>query len=132
MAPPLRQDPRYPPMIGGGLSPAGGGRGFSMNVSYTSTTSRTDTVLAPGRQIINLGMSFQPTPKWTASWQTDFDFATQRFGRHLLQLNRDLRRWQASFSFVKSPNGNFSFNFSISLRDQPDIKFDYDQQTYVP
>jgi hypothetical protein len=118
--------------MAGGLSPLGVGRGFSLSVAYSSTTSRADTVLEPGRRVVNLSMAFQPTPRWTASWQTNFDFATDRFGSHMLQLNRDLRRWQATFSFVKSPNGNFSFSFSISLRDQPDIKFDYDQQTFVP
>lgn len=121
-------DPRQSPYGTG----ASGGRGFSMSVGYRSTRDRAETVLAPGRRTVNLSTSFQPTSRWTASWQTDFDFATERFGSHVLQLNRDMRRWQATFSFVKSPNGNFSFNFSISLRDQPDIKFDYDQQTYVP
>jgi hypothetical protein len=127
-----QRDPRRPPPMAGGLSPLGVGRGFSLSVAYSSTTSRADTVLEPGRRVVNLSMAFQPTPRWTASWQTNFDFATDRFGSHMLQLNRDLRRWQATFSFVKSPNGNFSFSFSISLRDQPDIKFDYDQQTFVP
>lgn len=130
-APPLYRDPRHPPAIAGGLVP-GAGRGFTASVAYSSNTGRADTVLAPGTRMLNLSMAFQPTSKWTATWQTDFDFATQRFGRHVLQLHRDMRRWQAMFSFVKSPNGNFSFNFSVSLRDQPDIKFDYDQQTFVP
>jgi hypothetical protein len=30
---------------------------------------------------------------------------------------------------VKSSNGNFAFSFSVSLLDEPDIKFDYEQQT---
>jgi len=30
---------------------------------------------------------------------------------------------------VKSPNGNFAFTFFVSLLDQPDIKFNYEQQT---
>lgn len=130
-APDFTQDPRRRTGIGG-VSSQGGGRGFSMQVTYSSRTARTDTVLAPGNRVVNLGMSFQPTPKWSANWSTFYDFATQRFGQHVLQLNRDMRRWQATFGFVKSPNGNFAFNFSIALRDEPDIKFDYDQQTFVP
>ena len=39
--------------------------------------------------------------------------------------------WRASFSFNKTATGNFSFSFNITLTDQPDIKFDYDQNTYV-
>jgi hypothetical protein len=109
-----------------------GGSGFSLSVQYTSDRLRGDTSGQGGRRQMNLQMAFNPTPKWTANWQTSFDFESEQFGHHYLTLNRDLRRWQASFTFSKSPNGNFAFSFAISLRDQPDIKFDYDQQTYVP
>ena len=34
-------------------------------------------------------------------------------------------------TFNKTAAGNFSFSFNITLTDQPDIKFDYDQNTYV-
>jgi hypothetical protein len=55
---------------------------------------------------------------------------TQRFGQHYLRFERNLHEWHASFAFARSPNGNVAFNFYISLTDLPDIKFDYDQQTY--
>jgi len=56
---------------------------------------------------------------------------TRQFPYHSLSFQRDLRRWHASFSFNKTAAGNFSFSFNITLTDQPDIKFDYDQNTYV-
>ena len=37
----------------------------------------------------------------------------------------------AAFGFHKTATGSFSFTFNITLTDQPDIKFDYDQNTYV-
>ena len=129
MPPP--RNPRYPPAIAGGIA-GGAGRGFSLGVAYSSNTGRADTILAPGARTMNLSVAFQPTPKWSATWNTSYDFATERFGMHSLQLHRDLRRWQATFGFIRSPNGNFAFNFSIALRDQPDIKFDYDQQSFTP
>ncbi len=130
---PAPRDPRVPARLSGGLMGSAGGRGFSLGVRYSSTTVREDTLpLAPGRRTVRLTVGFQPTSKWSASWDTDYDFAIERFGSHSLQLHRDLRRWQATFGFVKSPNGNFAFNFGISLRDEPDIKFDYDQQSFVP
>jgi len=46
----------------------------------------------------------------------------------VLTLNRDLHDWRATFAFVQSPNGNVVFNFNITLIDQPEIKFDYDQR----
>jgi len=48
-----------------------------------------------------------------------------------VSLQRDLRRWRASFVFGKTSTGNLSFAFNITLTDQPAIKFDYDQRTYV-
>jgi hypothetical protein len=74
-------------------------------------------------------MSFQPTPNWHASWDTSYDVETGTFGSHSLSLQRDMHRWQASFGYFLSPAGGVSFNFTVSLKDQPDIKFDYDQQS---
>ena len=33
-------------------------------------------------------------------------------------------------SFSRTASGNFAFNFYVALLDEPDIKFDYDQQSY--
>ncbi len=83
-----------------------------------------------GRTQMNVRLSFSPTPHWTASWNTTYDLETQQFAQHFISLERDLHRWHARFSFVKSPNGNLAFSFNIALLDEPDIKFDYDQQSY--
>jgi hypothetical protein len=32
---------------------------------------------------------------------------------------------------VKAQNGNFSFQFRVSLRANPDIKFDYNQRSNI-
>jgi Tat protein translocase TatC len=131
-----------PPLYAGGIrgaTPFGGnvGGGFHMNVSYSSTRSRPDTAAVPafrqaagGRRQATMNMGFSPTAHWTMSWNTIYDLDTRQFGQHYVRLDRDLHRWRASFTFAKSPNGNFAFSFYIALLDQPDIKFDYDQQTY--
>jgi len=121
---------------GGGSA---GGQGFSLNVTYSSTRIRppkpesSGSVPAfasqAGQQQLSLNTSFKPTEKWQASWATTYDVVTRQFGQHVLRLERDLHRWHASFAFVKSPNGNFAFTFYVSLLDQPDIKFNYEQQT---
>jgi Tat protein translocase TatC len=125
--------PRGPGMgVGGG---GYGGKGFTLGISLSSTRSRGDTTPqlshAPGRKTTNLNLSFAPTRNWTANWSTSYDMGTRQFAYHSLTLQRDLRRWRASFSFNKTAAGNFSFSFNITLTDQPDIKFDYDQNTYV-
>jgi hypothetical protein len=82
-----------------------------------------------GRQQVTLRLSFQPTAHWSANWNSSYDFDTRQFGMHVIQLERDLHRWHASFSFTKSPTGSFAFSFYVSLLDQPDIKFNYEQQS---
>ncbi len=125
----------------GGYGGGGGGGGFSLSLAYSSTRTRpspsttTQSSLpffggaAGGRQQLSMNLGFRPTEHWTASWNTVYDVDTRQFGQHYVRLERDLRRWHASFAFVKSPNGNFAFNFYVSLLDQPDIKFDYEQQS---
>jgi len=130
-------------MFGGPTSrpflPGAAGQGFSLTVSYSgnrvrppkpdSTGAVTAAPSLPGQQMLNLNLSFKPTEKWQANWTTAFDVVTRRFGDHAVRLERDLHRWHASFAFVKSANGNFAFTFYVSLLDQPDIKFNYEQQT---
>jgi Tat protein translocase TatC len=124
---------------GGGMGYGGGGRGFRLNVQFstqrtrdidTASTPRRRSSLSGGRQQMSLNMGFSPTPRWTASWNTLYDFDTRRFGQHYVRLERDLHRWHASFAFSRTASGNFAFSFYVALLDQPDIKFDYDQQSY--
>ena len=123
-----------------GLPAGGAGAGFNLSVTYTGSRTRpqaADTSLTGvpfvsgtgGRQQMTLGLSFQPTAHWSAIWNSSYDFDTRQFGMHVIRLERDLHRWHASFSFTKSPTGSFAFSFYVSLLDQPDIKFDYSQQS---
>jgi len=113
--------------------PPGGSRGFSLGLNYTSTRTRGGNALldAGGRQSLNANLSFSPTPGWEVRWSATYDVTLQRMNQHVVQLERDLHRWHASFGFTKTAIGSSSFTFLVSLRDQPDIKFDYDQQTFV-
>ena len=81
------------------------------------------------RQSINANISLDPTPNWRVSWRTSYNISDGSFGEHLVTLYRDLHRWIATFTFARSPNGNFIFQMSVNLRDAPDLRFDYDQQT---
>ena len=74
-------------------------------------------------------LSFSPTPNWSVSWNTQYNITLGQFGQHVLRLERTLHRWRATFAFLKAPNGNFAFNFYIALRDQPEMKLQYDQRT---
>jgi hypothetical protein len=110
------------------------GKQFSLGVQFSSIRSRLDTPAdrnRAGRQTAQMSLAFSPTRNWTANWRTSYDIVTRQFADHSVTLQRDLRRWRASFSFYKTGTGNIAFSFNITLTDQPDIKFDYDQRTYV-
>jgi Tat protein translocase TatC len=117
---------------------AGGGRELTMSFTYDdqrvrppsgATPTLNPAALPHGNRTLGVTMSFSPSHNWQVSWNTQYNFTTGQFGQHILRLTRDLRRWRATFDFLKSPNGNFAFNFNIVLLDESDIKFRYDQQT---
>ncbi|MGQ0641534.1 MAG: putative LPS assembly protein LptD [Gemmatimonadaceae bacterium] len=83
----------------------------------------------PPQENLQGSMSFHITEKWGAQWSTTYDFVTKDFASHVVSLQRELHDWDAVFAFTRSPNGNFAFNFFISLKAQPDIKFDYNRNT---
>lgn len=112
------------------------GRGFQASVTYDLQRRRTpdgteEDPLAPPstNQTLGLSTSFSPTENWSVQYTTQYNFTTKEFGQHVLRFDRDLHRWRATFSVIKSPNGNFAFNFFINLLDQPEIKFNYDQRS---
>ncbi|HEX9727493.1 MAG TPA: twin-arginine translocase subunit TatC [Gemmatimonadales bacterium] len=117
------------------LRSGGRGRPFSASFTYDDQRPRAasgaDSTLAapPTNRTLGVSFAFDPTPKWSVSWTTQYNLSTRQFGQHVVRLERDMHRWRATFQFLKSPNGNFAFNFFITLTDQPDIRFQYDQQT---
>jgi hypothetical protein len=87
-------------------------------------------VRVPPTTSVGIRTSFNLTPRWGASWNTTYDVERSQFASQIVTLQRELHDWKAIFGFTQSPNGNFSFTFFISLKAQPEIKLDYDRQTY--
>jgi hypothetical protein len=81
--------------------------------------------LYPATMNIGANLGFNLTPRWSVTWNTNYDAQRHEFAMHTVGLQRDLHDWRAIFGFTQSPNGNFAFNFSIGLKAQPDLKFDY-------
>jgi hypothetical protein len=86
--------------------------------------------LTPPTTSLGSSTSFGLTEKWSASWQTNYDFERHSFASQIVSLQRDLHDWRAIFAFTQSPNGSFAFNFLISLKAEPELKFDYHKSTY--
>jgi len=110
-----------------------GQRGFNANVNLTIARNRPvsspSAFQQPNRSNVSLNTSFGPTQFWQVSWNTQYDVVNKKFESQQLNLTRDLHDWRATFSFLRSPNGNFQFSFLVTLIDLPDIKFDYRQNT---
>ncbi len=90
-----------------------------------STTAGAPYVLMPPQTSLGSSLNFELTQKWSAAWQTNYDFEEHQFAAQIVSLQRDLHDWRANFGFTRSPNGNFAFTFFIALKPQPDLKFDY-------
>lgn len=84
----------------------------------------------PAQTNVGADLGFNLTPRWTAAWRTNYDFVRHEFASHVVSLQRDLHDWRLSMGFTQSSNGNFAFNFSIGLKAQPDLKFDYARNSY--
>lgn len=95
----------------------------------TSATAGAQAYRIPPTTSLNSDISFNLTPKWAAHWTTTYDVEHHEFASHIVQLQRELHDWRAIFGFTQSPNGNFAFNFTIALKAEPDIKFDYNRAT---
>jgi Tat protein translocase TatC len=108
------------------------GRAFSASFNYSLSRQRPNPTVPNPEDTQNLGFttSFSPTPFWSLSWSSQFNITDSKFESQVVRLERDLHEWRAGFNFVRNPNGNFAFYFSIYLTDLPDLKFDYDQTTF--
>ena len=95
----------------------------------TSQTAGGPAYHIPAQTSLNANINFNLTNKWTASWQTNYDFERHEFASQIVSLQRDIHDWRAMFGFSQSPNGNFAFNFAIALKAEPDLKFDYNRTT---
>ena len=87
-------------------------------ISYPNTTS------------LGSQLAFNLTEHWSAQYQTNYDFVLHNFATQVLSLQRDLHDWRAIFAFTQGANGAFAFNFYISLKAEPELKFDYHKATY--
>ncbi len=98
---------------------------WTANFSYSLQRPRTSDTMS---QMLQASFRLQPTLNWALSWRTAYDLEAHAFNDHSIQLTRDLHRWQATFDFLQTATGNWSFRFEVSLTDNRDLKFDYDQR----
>jgi hypothetical protein len=105
---------------------------LNLNINRNRPLRGSDAPPPPTTSNINFSTSFSPTQFWGVSWSTQYNVTDGSFESQQVSLMRDLHDWRAGFNFVRNPNGNFAFYFSIHLIDLPDIKADYNQTSISP
>lgn len=100
---------------------------WSTNFSYSMTRSRRENT-GLSSKMLQASLRLQPTEMWEMSWNTSYDLERQAFNDHMIRLTRDLHRWRANFDFLQTATGNWTFRFEVSLIDNRDLKFDYEQR----
>lgn len=85
--------------------------------------------VAPPLTTLRSNVSFQLTPKWAMQWTTGYDFVRREFSDQNVTLQRDMHDWRMNIGFSRAPTGSFFFSFFISLKAEPDLKFNYNRTT---
>ena len=106
----------------------GGGGGWQANLSYALQRPRGGGASLMTSQMLNGSLSLRPTESWEVSWRTSYDIERTAFNDHAIRLSRDIHRWQANFDFLQTATGNWQFRFEVSLLDNRELKFDYQQR----
>ena len=101
---------------------------WSASINYSLSRSRPGEAGSFDNQMVTGNVNFQPTENWSVSWATGYSFTRGEFTDHALTFTRRLHDFDANFDFFKAQNGNFSFQFRVHLRANPDLKFDYEQR----
>jgi hypothetical protein len=111
--------------VGAHSGPAGS---WNAGINYTMYRPRTPLPGERGRTRTSARTSRSSQPRTGARSGTPaMPSARAGFTDHILTLSRQLHDWDANFDFVKAQNGNFTFQFRVHLRANPDIKVDYSQ-----
>ena len=112
-------------------SQRGGGVG-EWSASFSYSLARTRGVETGGNKMLQANVRFQPTKKWSADWRTSYDIVAGSFNDHVINLKREMHRWEADFAFRQTATGNWTFVFEVALTDNRDLHFDYEQRTGEP
>lgn len=85
--------------------------GLTFNHSYT----RMDTREGINTTVLALNASISPSPFWSLSTSTSYDFRAREFSQARISFNRDLRSFNLSFSWV--PFGRYkTWDFFIGIK----------------
>ena len=107
----------------------GGGKVGEWSASLAYSLARARGAETDGSRMLQANVRFQPTEKWSVNWRTSYDMVAGSFNDHVINLKREMHRWEADFAFRQTATGNWTFVFEVALTDNRDLHFDYEQRT---
>ncbi|SMC52844.1 hypothetical protein SAMN06296427_103293 [Moheibacter sediminis] len=85
--------------------------GLSLNHSYI----KDNTLVGTNNTVLGINAAISPSPYWSLSTNTSYDFVSQRFSQATFNFTRDLRSFNLTFSWV--PFGQYkTWNFFIGIK----------------
>lgn len=88
---------------------------WKLGVSVNHNYNRNLTHKGIDNTVLALNAAISPTPYWSLSTSTSYDFAQKKFSYSAINFNRDLRSFNLTFSWV--PFGQYkTWNFFIGIK----------------
>lgn len=88
---------------------------WRLGLNFTHNYSRMNTREGNNTTVLALNAAISPTPFWSLSTSTSYDFSSKEFSQARISFNRDLRSFNISFSWV--PFGRYkTWDFFIGIK----------------
>lgn len=88
---------------------------WRLGLNFTHNYSRFNTRKGNSTSVLAINAAISPTPYWSLSTSTSYDFSSNEFSQARISFNRDLRSFNLSFSWV--PFGRYkTWDFFIGIK----------------
>ena len=88
---------------------------WKLGLNFTHNYTRFNTKEGTNTTVLAINAAVSPTPYWSLSTSTSYDFRSKEFSQARISFNRDLRSFSLSFSWV--PFGRYkTWDFYIGIK----------------
>ncbi len=106
---------------------------WKLGLNFTHNYNRGDSREGTHSTVLAVNASVSPSPFWSLSTSTSYDFRTKEFSQARISFNRDLRSFNISFSWV--PFGRYkTWDFFIGIKAnilKDAVKYDQNASTQL-
>lgn len=106
---------------------------WKLGLNFTHNYNRGDNRIGTHTTVMAINASVSPSPYWSLSTSTSYDFRSKEFSQARISFNRDLRSFNISFSWV--PFGRYkTWDFFIGIKAnilKDAVKYDQNASTQL-